>query len=574
MFVRQFSIIAAVLILLTCVPIHAQEETTTNGAITGRVVNDRGEPMPGATITARAIGSISSGVRMTTSDTEGNFRFAALEPALYTVSGFTPAYVTLPPEGDTPTYYRIGDSVRLELIKGGVITGTVTNSAGEPVAGIRVRAFRVRDVKGKAQRSQFGSAERTTDDRGIYRLYGVLPGTYLVSAGGTTNQSYQFNPFETDVAIFSPSATRDTATEYSVRSGEETVADIRYRSDPGHTISGTVKVAPNNSAAITLTSADGIFVPASNAFQQPGMRGFALNGVPDGEYIVSAQEIYQGPSSAVVPDLSASEGKRVTVKGADVTGIELTTKPMGVVNGMIVLEPSKAPECQGKRKPLLGEMLVEMHRHAKDSENPSLYSAWILTTASPKPNGAFTVRNVMPARYVFSTRFFARYWYLQSISIGAPAAPAAKTTTVPRNDVAGTWTVVKSGEQVSNLTIKLAEGAASIRGKITVPEGATIPLGMAIYLIPAEREKVDDVLRYFVTQIAADGTFSFNNLPPGRYLAISQNPAQTETDTTSKLRLPESAEARTKLRRTAETQKVDLELKPCQNLADYELLFK
>ena len=121
MFVREFSIIAAaVILLLTCVPIHAQEETTS-GAISGRIVNDRGEPMPGATVTARAIGNVGA-ARMTTSDTEGNFRFAALEPALYTVSGFSPAYVTLPSDGDTPTYYRVGDSVRLELIKGGVIT--------------------------------------------------------------------------------------------------------------------------------------------------------------------------------------------------------------------------------------------------------------------------------------------------------------------------------------------------------------------------------------------------------------------------------------------------------------------
>jgi hypothetical protein len=41
-----------------------------------------------------------------------------------------------------------------------------------------------------------------------------------------------------------------------------------------------------------------------------------------------------------------------------------------------------------------------------------------------------------------------------------------------------------------------------------------------------------------------------------------------------KLRSPESAEARTKLRRAAESQKSDVELKPCQTLTDYQLSFK
>ncbi|HEU4765806.1 MAG TPA: carboxypeptidase regulatory-like domain-containing protein, partial [Pyrinomonadaceae bacterium] len=239
MFKREFAIIAAaVLVVLTCVPTRAQEETT-NGTINGRVVNDRGEPLPGASVTARAVGSYAG--RMTTSDPEGNFRFTALEPALYMISSFAPAYVSTPPDADTPAYYRIGDSARLELIRGGVITGTVTNAAGEPITGIRVRAIRIRDAKGKVSRTpQFGVAERTTDDRGIYRIYGISPGTYLVSAGGGGNQSFQFNPYETDVPTYSPASTRDNAAEYSVRSGEEITADIRYRSDPGHTVSGTV----------------------------------------------------------------------------------------------------------------------------------------------------------------------------------------------------------------------------------------------------------------------------------------------------------------------------------------------
>ena len=55
---------------------------------------------------------------------------------------------------------------------------------------------------------------------------------------------------------------------------------------------------------------------------------------------------------------------------------------------------------------------------------------------------------------------------------------------------------------------------------------------------------------------------------------VQTTPVQAELATLVKLRSPESAEARTKLRRTAESQKADIELKPCQTLSDYQLSFK
>jgi len=313
--------ILPILFTLICVPATAQEEATT-GAINGRVVNERGEALPGANVMVRPVGTFNQG-RSTTTDAEGNFRFEGLEPALYLLSGYAPAYILRSTEADgAGPYHRIGDSVRLEFIKGGVITGTVTNAAGEPVVGVRVRAFRVRDAKA-SQAMQSGSMERATDDRGIYRIYGLTPGTYVVTAGGGANPSFQFNAFETDVPIYSPSSTRDNATEYTVRSGEETTADIRYRSDPGHTISGTVKIGGNSGAAIVVVSSDGTFMSSSSAFQPPGARGFAIEGLGDGEYTLYAQEVVAGsPSPSTIPDLSMSDGKRVTIKGADVSGIE------------------------------------------------------------------------------------------------------------------------------------------------------------------------------------------------------------------------------------------------------------
>ena len=69
-----------------------------------------------------------------------------------------------------------------------------------------------------------------------------------------------------------------------------------------------------------------------------------------------------------------------------------------------------------------------------------------------------------------------------------------------------------------------------------------------------------------MSEVGADGTFTFNNVAPGKYLTL----VDTQATTLTKLRQPEGAPTRTKLRRTAEAKKNDLELKPCQTLADYQ----
>ncbi len=301
----------------------------------------------------RAVNSTGN-ARTATSGVDGSFRVSGLEPALYTVTGNAPAYTFVPGENGLPTYYRIGDTVNLELIRGGAITGTVTNAIGEPVVTVRVRATMVRDARGEVPKVMtFGLMEQPTDDRGIYRIYGLRPGTYIVSAGGA-GFSPSFNPYDVDLPTFAPSSTRDNAAEVIVRSGEDATMDIRYRGEPGHVISGTTKVAGTNGASITVTAA-GSPVPFATTFQPAGARGFAFTGLGDGDYDLVAQEATTNPITTTMPNFALSEPKRVSVRGADVTGIELTTRPLGSVSGKIALESSKAPECQGKRPPLLAE---------------------------------------------------------------------------------------------------------------------------------------------------------------------------------------------------------------------------
>ena len=54
--------------------------------------------------------------------------------------------------------------------------------------------------------------------------------------------------------------------------------------------------------------------------------------------------------------MAISEPQRIKVRGADVTGIELTTKPLGSISGRVALEESKVPGCKGKRRPVFGEI--------------------------------------------------------------------------------------------------------------------------------------------------------------------------------------------------------------------------
>lgn len=558
-------ITTSILLIFVCVMIHAQQPPSTpkkaeepvTGVIDGKVVNENGQPLAGASVFVRAINSAGT-ARTTISDIDGNFRVSGLEPALYTVNGNAPAYTTALSDPTAPAYYRIGETVRVEMIRGGAITGTVTNALGEPVVAVRVRATMVRDTRGEVPKvMSYGMMEQPTDDRGIYRIYGLRPGTYIVSAGGS-GFSPSFSPYDGDLPTFAPSSTRDNAAELIVRSGEDSNADIRYRGEPGHVISGTIKLAGTSGGSITLTQA-GSVIPFSNSYQAPGARGFAFSGLGDGDYELVAQEIMTNPG-ATMPQFALSEPRRVSVRGADVTGIELSTRPLGSITGKIVIESSKVPECQGKRPPLLAETVVRLQRSKETEKEDTLTLRFISNSASPDATGAFHLRNLLPGRYQFEPRFYARYWYLQSITT---------TTGTPKPqkiDAAANWTTVKAGEQLSNLTITLAQGAASVRGRLVVPEGVAAP-AMAVYLVPAELDKADDVLRYFISDPGSDLTFTFNNLPPGKYFVFVDTPSTTLT----KLRQPESAPARAKLRRSAEARKNEIELKPCQNLADYQL---
>src|SRR5215813_1730092 len=318
----------------------AENATAESRMITGRVISDSGQPLAGANVFASRSGGLTN--QRTSTDNEGNFKLQGLDSGLYRIGASLAGYVGPGPQDpNSATYYRTGDSASLTLTKGGVIAGTVTNIAGEPVVNVTIRAYRVRDAEGNKVRTAAFAQPRITDDRGYYRIYGLQPGTYVVAAGGQGQYFGSVNPFVNDAPTYAPASTQDTAAEIAVRSDQEVTVDIRYRGEPGHFISGRVSGSVPNSAiggiggagtGVLLTDIDS-HAMISSVTATGEDRVFQINAVPDGEYEISA--LAAGAPNA---DRAVSLPRRVTVRGADVTGLDLVLALMGSINGRVVIE--------------------------------------------------------------------------------------------------------------------------------------------------------------------------------------------------------------------------------------------
>lgn len=133
-------------------------------------------------------------------------------------------------------------------------------------------------------------------------------------------------------------------------------------------------------------------------------------------------------------------------------------------------------------------------------------------------------------------------------------------------DVTRSWTTVKPGDQLSGLTVTIAQGGAFVRGEITLAEGQTLPDKLSAYLVPAEAAQAENALRYFAAPVNTAGNFWLNNVMPGRYWIVAQPGTDDSQTDVSKLRLPDAAELRSSLRHAAEEKQTEIELKPCQDV--------
>lgn len=145
------------------------------------------------------LNSVTGGVRRTvTTDASGRFRFLRLPAATYRIAAEKAGYVRAELGARTiggagvPLTLRVGEfrhGLQILLARGAVITGTIFDDKGAPSPGKSVILLRRKFVAGRTTLVKIPviaaltghSGDAISDDRGIFRLYGVSPGSYLVA---------------------------------------------------------------------------------------------------------------------------------------------------------------------------------------------------------------------------------------------------------------------------------------------------------------------------------------------------------------------------------------------------------
>jgi hypothetical protein len=570
------------------------------GVISGLVVGDDGQPLADAKVilsSARAQADFGGG-KTINAQTNGRFRFSQVRTGVYYLFADSPGYVLAdnPDPLERPVTYRAGANTTLMLYKGGVITGMVTDVTGEPMVGIQVAAVRVRDSLGRKPQGSFGIPDARTDDRGIYRIYGLPAGAYIVAAGAVASSggAFEFARSALETApVYYPSSSAESAVKVEVGLGQETGGiDIRVGSDYGHEISGTVLGATrspdgkaNGVVAVLQKPNNGPQVATTFLQEVNGQIQFAFSHVPDGEYELLAETWQRENGAGAVP-------QRITIKGADVSGVRLTMTAFGSISGRLVLESDatlrERAECAAAGRPAAVEEFSLELRPAKNRE-PAGLAAWFNRAGiAPDEQGNFTNSGLRAGTYWPAFDFPDDRQYLRSVTRpGAGGKPA---------NALGNGLVLGSGEKITGLTVTLSDGAAGLKGRLALPEGspasgaapsgashpappaAALPAHVLVHLVPAEPTAADDVLRYREIEIGADGTFALANIAPGKYWLYAETLPPTAApafDSRETVRSPAAWDtaARLKLRRAAEAANTVVELKLCQRVTDYVFRF-
>ena len=398
--------VVGISLLVASIVVTGQAPRTSqlNGSIVGRVVDsETGLPIRFADVQLSRIRG--GGRRPVVTAEDGTFRFDDVVPGLYVMAAATaaypPSYYTAEkqpvPEPGSPITVRQGEvtgPIEMRLIRGGVITGTVTDSYGNPPppTSITVTRTPVTSTPGQSPFYFFYSLIYL-DPQGRYRVFGLEPGNYLVSAKAYAepwSDPASGRP-QRNVPVYFPDTTDPTAAALvAVASGQEqSGVDLKLRTSVTFTVRGTASVPPEAKVETVLLRFQPLRPGGDSDFGFTSAGGPARqwiqSSVPPGHYtvIAHAQEPYQARAGRVWWATAP-----VVVTDQDLSGISLMLRSSVDLNGRVVLDDGT--ENVGLQWTIGLEFLPDDPPIVR---YPSSEAGQITGT------GTFSIRNIMPGRY-------------------------------------------------------------------------------------------------------------------------------------------------------------------------------
>ena len=472
------------------------------GQIRGRVTNASTDaPLARARVTATA--DALPEPRVTITGADGRYTLADLPPGAYTVSVTRTGFASQTwGQGraltGTPVAVAAGQppsTIDFALVPGGSIAGRILDEDGTPFAGALVDALVTRFEGGTD--ALFSVASAQTDDRGEFRLFGLAPGRYYVSAADPAFRSVSTPAGVVNYApTYYPGVTADQARAVVVTGpGDAPKIEFRLKLVPPSRVSGQLlafdsRQLLNGAIVMSAIDAEGVPLPApQNPSLLPDGR-FSFAGVAPGRYRIRARGQTDPAGTSLFGVYT------VEANGEDIDGITLTLRPGATLEGSLKVESTSSTA-----RPVLTSLRVRAPFIDGNSFGDSL-------TGTVQPDGSFTLRGLMKGTHQIVVDGLQPPWVVKSVlyqGTNIIDLPIEATEKQSFRDVRITITDVSAG----------ISGVVKGTGDVPVANAGVLVFAR----VPLFWMRTNRRMRIAYTD--QEGRFTIGGLPAGDYLAVA-----------------------------------------------------
>jgi hypothetical protein len=411
---------------------------------------------------------------------------------------------------EPPRFQRIAEGQTLEgidvaLQRGGVVTGRVVDEAGEPVLDGYVQVLQLRWLRGQRRAQPVSGSP--TNDLGAYRIFGLTPGEYLVSAAPRGYAAELDGRTEYATIYYPGTAELAQARPLTVSASQETIADFTLAPVPVVRASGIVLDAAGKPAAVGRVMAvpRGDDTPSSFTLQRNAAikpdGTFSVPGLTPGAWRLSTSTGFGfGPVGGT--DVLAAQ-LDITVGDQPVEGLVLALSRGGTLRGRIVAQGGPPPDMSA----------FSVMARPIDVEGVILPSG----PGRVNADGTFEVAGLFGRRLPMFVSGSP-----QSMMMGsAPAGWHLEAVLVGGRDVQDVGIEVAPG-RVATADIVITREGTEMSGTVTTSKGAPVA-DCVVVALAEDREKwfVPSGRFFRVTRGGADGRFDLKRLPPGDYRVVA-----------------------------------------------------